>query len=94
MEHSNLSLIQANELIINKEKIYKEKPKRNKSINIFLCYGLSISILVNIILFSYIFLFPKKSSINNGIKYIINKINTKRNQIKSGNSIDNYNNTK
>jgi hypothetical protein len=70
MEHSNISLIQANEIITKKEKIYKEKPKKNKSITIFLCYGLSISILVNIIFFSYIILFQKKSSNINENQYI------------------------
>jgi len=93
MENSNISLIHTNKRIVNKEIIFKYKSNKSKCIKISLCYGLTIIILVNIILFSYIILFQKKSSNNNGIKYIINKNNIKKNQIENGNSIDSNNNS-
>ena len=74
MENSNISLIQTNKRIVNKEIIFKNKSNKSKCIKISICYGLTILILVNIILFSYIILFQKKSSNNNGIKYIITVI--------------------
>jgi hypothetical protein len=94
MEQSNASFIQANERIINKEKNLKKVSKGNK-IKIILCYGLVVSILVNIILFIYIFLFQKKSYNHNEIKYLLKK-NIKNNQLKNGkvneHSMDDKNN--
>jgi len=89
MENSYISFIQTYKRIVNKKRIIKNKSYKRKCITIFLWYGLTISILVNIILFSYIILFPKKSSNNNGIKYIINKNNVKNNQIENNNSNEN-----
>jgi hypothetical protein len=94
MEQSIASFIKFDEKI-NKEQIYKKKSKGNKSIKIFLCNVLKISILVNIIFYIYICLIQKKSSNNIEIEYIINKNNIKNNQLENGkvnkNSIDSKN---
>ena len=96
MEHSKLSFIRTNKRILQKEKIYNKRKKKNKYLKIFLCFGLTILFCVNILFFIFIILFQKKSSNNKGIKYIINKNNIKNNQIENGkkneNSIDNNNN--
>jgi hypothetical protein len=92
MEHSKLSFIRTNKRILQKEKIYNKRKKKNKYLKIFLCFGLTILFCVNILFFIFIILFQKKSSNNKGIKYIINKNNIKNNQIVNENSIDNNKN--
>ena len=92
MDHSNVSFIRTNERILKKVKTYNQRAKRNKCLKIFLCYGLIIIICANMILLTYIILFPRKLSNNKGVKYIINKNNIKKNQIENGNSIEINNN--
>jgi len=92
MDHSNVSFIRTNERILKKVKTYNQRAKRNKCLKIFLCYGLIIIICANMILLTYIILFPRKLSNNKGAKYIINKNNIKKNQIENGNSIEINNN--
>ena len=74
MDHSNVSFIRTNERILKKVKTYNQRVKRNKCLKIFLCYGLIIIICANMILLTYIILFPRKLSNNKGVKLYQNTL--------------------